>query len=196
MRDKDVRAALRSHLTAKYGGDSETLLVEELGLCQGASRIDVALINGTLNGFEIKSARDTLERLPDQERIYSRIFDTVTLVTADDHLREVEQFIPEWWGIQEAYVRENGVGLRWYREGNANPAVDPRSLIELVWRDEALEALAQRGLAHGLKSKPRRQLWDALVENFTVIEISRLVRTTLRAREGWSSGPRLRLSDV
>ena len=38
--------------------------VEELGVCRGRVRVDVAVVNGTLHGYEIKSDRDSL-RLDD-----------------------------------------------------------------------------------------------------------------------------------
>ena len=66
--------------------DPQTLIVEELGIRQGAARVDVAVVNGSLHGYEIKSARDTLERLPKQSELYSSVFDTITLVTAENHL--------------------------------------------------------------------------------------------------------------
>ena len=60
MRDVDVRQSLRRALSAEHAGDAGTLIIEELGLCQHDSRIDVAAVNGELNGFEIKSDSDTL----------------------------------------------------------------------------------------------------------------------------------------
>ena len=66
MRDCDIRKALRKRLEEAHKGESGTRIVEEFGLCQGRARIDVAVFNGFINGFEIKSARDTLKRLPGQ----------------------------------------------------------------------------------------------------------------------------------
>jgi hypothetical protein len=47
-------------------------------------------------GYELKSERDTLERLPLQARIYSRVFDRVTLVTGLRHAGAAEDRIPGW----------------------------------------------------------------------------------------------------
>ena len=64
MRDRDVRQALLAHLAELHAGDPDTRIVEEMGVWCGTARIDVAVVNGELCGFELKSERDTLERLP------------------------------------------------------------------------------------------------------------------------------------
>ena len=48
MRDRDVRAAVRQDLDARHGGDTETRIVEEMGIWSGTVRIDIAVINGEL----------------------------------------------------------------------------------------------------------------------------------------------------
>src|SRR4051812_45593489 len=80
MRDYDIRQELRQRLRKEHEGDPETLVIEELGLCQGQVRADIAVINGFMHGYEIKSERDTLERLPRQREVYEQCFDAVTLV--------------------------------------------------------------------------------------------------------------------
>src|SRR5689334_21519972 len=102
MRDKDVRHAVRRHLTELHTGEFDTRIVEEMGIWSGSVRIDLAVINGELSGYELKSDRDTLERLPLQSRLYSRVFDKVTLVASGRHLDKAAGRIPDWWGIIEA----------------------------------------------------------------------------------------------
>ena len=69
MRDADVRLVLKHALVARYG-ETDTIIVEELGLCRGSVRADIAVINGLMKGFEIKSDRDTLQRsLPKRRSI-------------------------------------------------------------------------------------------------------------------------------
>jgi hypothetical protein len=99
MRDKDVRQALCDSVLAEIvKSDDSTRIVHELGVCQGYSRIDVAAVNGKLWGFEIKSERDTLERLETQIGYYGRVFDYLTIVVADKHLDRAEGIIPANWG--------------------------------------------------------------------------------------------------
>ena len=62
------------------------------------------VVNGSLKGFEIKSDRDTLKRLGRQSEIYSKVFDTITLVTSECHLTPALDLIPAWWGIEIAFM--------------------------------------------------------------------------------------------
>ena len=80
MRDGDVRAALHSQLAGR-----RSLVIDELGLC-GAVRVDVATVDDALTGYELKSASDTLRRLPTQVEYYSKVLDYSVLVVADNHL--------------------------------------------------------------------------------------------------------------
>lgn len=53
MRDCDIRSALGSKLRSEKG--AAACLVEELGLCQGDVFVDLAVVDGCLEGYEIKS---------------------------------------------------------------------------------------------------------------------------------------------
>jgi len=185
MRDRDIRVVLRRELKDCFGSDPDTLILEEMGLCQGSARIDMAVVNGSINGYEIKSAQDTLERLHSQQKIYSRIFDTVTLIIAGNHLAALEGLVPSWWGILEAEEVNGNVKLREVRPSRENPSIDPSALVQLLWRDEALQVLEEKGLAKGLRSKPRRFLWQKITESLTIDEIRDAVSLTLKRREGW-----------
>ena len=66
MRDSDIREVLLDSWQKKYFSDESTRVFEELGLCQGDARVDVAVVNGSIHGFEIKSERDSLDRLSNQ----------------------------------------------------------------------------------------------------------------------------------
>src|SRR5262249_9341390 len=63
MRDGEIRAALHARLIVEHQGEPDTRFLDELSLC-GLVRVDVAVINGTLAGYELKSDLDTLRRLP------------------------------------------------------------------------------------------------------------------------------------
>jgi hypothetical protein len=185
MRDRDIRAVLHHHLAELHLNEPDTLFVDELGLCQGESRIDIAVINGSLNGYEIKSEKDTLNRLPIQRNIYGKTLDTVTIVTSGCHLSEVLKIIPEWWGVIEVSANSGRACLEVIRDCQQNPDVDPYSMIQLLWRDEVLDELAKRGLERGVKGKPRPLLWKTLVNNLRPDEISAIVRHRLKNRLKW-----------
>lgn len=186
MRDVDVRQALTANLKATHEGDPSTLIREELGLEHGQVFVDVAVINGEIHGYELKSERDTLERLPRQVEVYNAVLDRATLVVGASHLPEALDIIPTWWGVKTATAQPDGtVRLRPLRRARLNPQQQPLSVAKLLWRDEALELLESLGVAKGLKSKPRQALYERLVEVLTTKALRAEVRRLLKSREGW-----------
>ena len=69
MRDPEIRRQLRCRLEQEFGNDANALILDELGVCCGRVRADMAVVNGELKGFEIKSDQDTLLRLRSQVEI-------------------------------------------------------------------------------------------------------------------------------
>lgn len=191
MRDMDVRAALHARLLHEHGDDPlDTLVVDELGLC-GEVRVDVAVVNGSLTGFELKSARDNLRRLPKQVLVYSQVLDYAELVVADNHVKASRELLPKWWGISVATADISGaVTINRTREARRNPTVDPHALSQLLWRDEALDILTNRGADRGVRSKPRRVVWARLAETLELEELRDTVRACLKARTSWRADAR------
>ena len=187
MRDLDVRKALRRELDRQHAGDDHTRVVEEMGVWSGSVRVDIAVINGELCGFEIKSARDTLARLPSQELLYSQVFDRVTLVVAELHAAKASDMIPSWWGTLVATQDERGlVSLRECRPASENPAIDALQVARLLWRQEALAVLERHSLVKGYRSAPSDKLCRRLASELPLDTIRLEVRETLKARGNWS----------
>ena len=185
MRDIDVRDALRRRLNHEHASElSDTLFVDELGLC-GQVRVDVAVVNGSLSGYELKSASDTLRRLPTQIDVYSQVLDHATLVVADNHATRARDMLPSWWGVIEATGGSGHVELHDVASPQMNPNIRAESLAQLLWRDEVLEELTQRGLDTGYRSKPRVVLWERLAAEVSLDELRHVVRARLKARERW-----------
>jgi len=188
MWELDIRNALRKHLDVVLEKDPTALIVEELGVCRGTVRVDLAVISETLKGFEIKSDKDTLKRLPSQAAAYNRVFDTVTIVVGPRHLKGVTDKVPSWWGILLFDNSDAQRGLQCFRPEDLNPDLDPLALAQLLWRDEVLGLLTAKGLGAGMKSKPRRYLWEALSKSCGLSDLREMVRSRLKARPMWRFG--------
>lgn len=187
MRDIDIRKVLLKSLHNKHSKSRNTLVIEELGLCQGDSRVDIAVINGSIHGYEIKSERDTLDRLPSQQDYYNRVLDCVTVVASPCHLSKVEKLVPTWWGLSEAEYKNKKLLIRKIRPATQNTDVDPTAIVQLLWREEALDALKKRDLHRGIVSRPREVLWNRLVECLPIDELRFEVRERIKARQYWRS---------
>lgn len=177
--DPDVRALLREYLESVHAG-TETLLLEELGLCQGDVRVDVAAVNGELSGFEIKSPSDTLSRFPKQCRIYSKVVDRAWLVAPMKAFDKANA--PAWWGQIAVFELDDRLALRLVRDAAINPHPDPTSIVRLLWREEALEVLRNVGCAHGVMTKSRTVIWQRLIDAVPLDDLRAAVRAALTRR--------------
>lgn len=190
MHDLDVRKALHARLRVTHAREiGETRIVDELGI-SGIARVDTAVLNGNFSGYEIKSERDRLSRLPGQIDAYSRVLDYCYLVTTPRHLVHAEPLLPTWWGVLVATQANEFIRLRNWRSPKINPSIDRWQLARLLWRDEVVVSLEQLGLAKGIKSRPNQVLWDRLAESTTTSAMRRLVRETLKTRSGWRADVR------
>lgn len=174
-----MRDLLKQHLINAHFGE-QTVVLDELGLCQGDVRVDVAAVNGELSGFEIKSPADSLARWPKQRRVYSKVVDRAWLVAPEKTLEAARA--PGWWGLIRVVETEHQLGLRVIRPALMNPTPDPYSIACLLWRDEALRALDEVGRGRGVRTKRRALVWERLVEELSLDELRRAVRAALRVR--------------
>ena len=178
-RDRDVRTLLKRHLL-DFHASTPTLVLDELGLCEGDVRVDVATINTELSGFEIKSPADSLARWPKQRRVYSKVLDRAWLVATEKSLDAAKA--PDWWGLIRVVETANQLGIRVLRDAKPNPSPNALAIAQLLWHAEALGVLESRGLAYGVRSKRRAFAWQRIVEALTLDEIRSEVRLALRAR--------------
>ena len=188
MLDADVRRALHAALIELHRDELDsTMFVDEFDLC-GRARCDVAVVNGAVSGYELKSASDSLRRLPGQVETYSQVLDFATLVVAESHAEHAAGLLPEWWGYIVAAWEDDRVALQSRRRAMPNPSPDPGSIALLLWRDEVLSELKERGLDRGRRSWPRARLGNALAAELELDDLRSVIRTRLKAREGWRSG--------
>jgi hypothetical protein len=187
--DTIIREALVNQLENEYASNPEYRVIPELGLWHGASRVDVAVVNGILHGFEIKSDRDTLNRLPSQREAYNAVFDKVTLVVGAKHFVDAFKIVPNWWGIETAHLDENGsVFFNTIREPGENPKQDEISIARLLWKNEALCLLESEGKAEGVRSKPRELVYARVAETIEIDVLKKYVRNVLQSpRQDWRS---------
>lgn len=182
MLDGEIRHALLERLAADHAGDPGTRVWPEMSLCLGEARVDVGVVNGALSGFEIKSARDRLDRLPRQRGVYERCLDFITIVVEERWSAKLDAHVPEWWGVIVA-SEENGVPvLTDVRAAASNPSVEAFAVAQMLWRDEAAALVEARGIRSATSKLTRWELWDLLVEHLPLDELREAVRDHLRAR--------------
>ena len=193
--DAAIRKVLRRALDEKHREDPTVRILDELGVNHGSARVDMAVVNGVLHGYEIKSDLDTLQRLPAQIEAYNEVFDKVTIVVGIHHMYEALELIPEWWGI--ALVRQNVKGdlyLSNIRGADKNPSLDSVAIARLLWRDEALSILESIDAAYGVRAKTRSVIYEKLATNLEQPVLRKKVRETLFFRPNWRVDQKLQIN--
>ena len=158
-----------------------SLLIPEFGILRGTSRIDLALFDESIDGWEVKGDLDDESRLPRQAEAYNRIFDRVTLVAGPRSAARCERLVPPWWGVS---IATHG-GIDTIREPGQNPSCEPVEIADLLWRDELVAALLAVTGRPGRGS--RRAMAERLGAEITGPALTALVAASIRARTGWRS---------
>ena len=184
-RDDGIRAALLPRLASMVPLEPDCVVVEELGIEHGSSRIDVAAIGSLVYGFEIKAALDSLTRLQRQVQHYDRLVDFAYLVLTENHLAAGAAGVPAHWGLIVAEARAADVAFRVERQATRNLNRVPECLARLLWREEALATLRSLGLDKGIRRKPARTLHSKLAEALDLEVLSSLVLERIRQRDNW-----------
>ena len=167
-------------------------MIDELGLAHAQSRIDLAVFNGYLHGYEIKSVGDTLDRLPRQLAVYTSTLQKLTLVIATRHLDAAEAVAPHWCGLTEIVEGpRGGMTFASRRRARVNPDLDPFMLAHLLWHPEAQDLLRARGASKADVNAPRKRLYRLLADEVPVRELARAIKAAMASRTGWRDHLRL-----
>lgn len=184
-RDIDIRKELRQTICCEFA-NTDSIIVNEMQLCHGAARVDIAVVNGSLHGYEIKSDRDTLERLANQMDVYNRFFDYITIVCGQRYISDIKTIVPKWWGISRAEQDSYGiVRINLEREPIKNNLIDARALLQMLWREELVSALKQKDCDKQMLRYPKFKLVNFLLEYMSLEEVQNYVRICIKTREDW-----------
>ena len=185
MNDLQIRTSFHKHHC-----NSSTLVVNELGLQHGRCRADIAVINGILIGYEIKSDVDSLRRLNDQIDSYNAVFNRVSAIVAECHLSEAVAILPEWWGVISVLEGQRGA-----RRSKQNTHVDDYAVAQLLWRNEAQEILTNLGIRGKQLREKRANLYSFIISKLDSSELRRTIRQYLMQRTNWRRPALLSPSD-
>jgi hypothetical protein len=159
-----------------------TRLGEEFRVPRVHVRADIAVIGAELHAYEIKSAADSLRRLPAQVGGFGAVFDFCSLVVAPGHVDAALDIVPSWWGVMVVGPDEpTFTGLR---VAQPNPQVDVALAVRLLWREEVEHALVTEGITPDYVAG-RAGMWQQLLEALDETALRTTVRTALVSRTNW-----------
>lgn len=187
--DAMIRKAIRQRLASAHDGE-DAVIMDELRVDRGSARVDVAIVNGLIDGFEIKSDRDNLDRLERQAMLYGQIADRMTLVVGERHYDEAATLVPEWWGVTLARPHGETCKLRRIRSGRRNRSQNAEALVNMLERDELVTLLSIHSLGKGASRQIYAELARTATCGIKAAEISTFVKRVLkvRARFGFLDG--------
>lgn len=186
--DFEIRSAFHKKKLFKHHIDSNSLVVDELGLLHGSNRIDIAVINGKMHGYEIKSSKDTLKRLNDQLNSYSETLQKLTFVVAPNHVDSMLKSIPYWCGVIIATKGKRGaIFFKTLRQAKKNPCFDKFSAAHLLWKSEAKNILEKHGYSLKEMNKNRKDLYQLIVSEIDEDQLVLEIKSSFMCRENWRS---------
>lgn len=186
MNDALIRENFHRQVLGRYHSAPNVLVVDELGLIHGKGRADIAVVNGHLVGYEIKSDDDSLDRLSEQVAMYDAVFDRNTIVVGERHAKKIRSQVPKSWGIMVGRDHAKlGVRFQRLRAAVPNKRVDPFALAQLLWSNEAASILEQLGEPPKILRQRRSALYELLVKKLSLAELRQQVTKSLKTRKNW-----------
>lgn len=182
LRDSDIRAPLHGWLENRFRKHRDTRIVYELNVPRPSARIDVAVINGEMSGFEIKSDADSLVRLPRQIRSFNAIFDKIYLVTTRRHYELAKNLVPAYWGLAISSRIDNRTHFLTRRKAQSNTNYDIEALLHLLTRNEQAAIAKKIGCIISVYRLRRHEIVDLLLKELDESEIKSHVRQALKVR--------------
>lgn len=156
-------AIVQNVLLGKHSLNTASMLRE---FRVGKSRADVVILNDTSTVYEIKSERDTLQRLEKQLVDYSKIFARSYVVASERHVEAILKLIPQNVGVM-CLKRWNSI--KTVRGAVDRPdALNPVSILCALRRAEAINILRRMGVS--VPAVPNTQMYAALLEQYSGLE--------------------------
>lgn len=184
--DQEIRNALHRKILKRYHNDPDVIVINELGLAHGRHRIDIAVLNGFIHGYEIKSSKDTLARLPQQFAEYRRSLEKISIVSAPNHIDALMETAPNWCGLVLAEKGSKGaIHFSTIRSPKLNPAVEFSAMAHLLWRKEAIVLLNKLGANKNELKGSKRKLYENLSELISHRELSGYIKNFFMRRNNW-----------
>lgn len=145
VREREIKSALIDWLYGK-GLDSDSVIISELVVANWSRRADLAIANGKLYAYEIKSSADTLKRLPGQVDLFSSCFDKVTVVAATKFVPRILEDYPAEVGVLEVIEKKGVVTFKQARAGRLSNNRNSSTLAGFLTKLDICRLLRSEGI--------------------------------------------------
>ena len=179
LNEGQIKAAIIDRLFAT-GALDDAVLINEMVVANWSRRVDLAVANGRLHAFEVKSDLDTLRRLPGQLSTYLDRFDKVTIVTTSRFAKIIRDMTDDCVEIWEASETSEGVALKIIRRGRSADVVNRRVLCGFLHKPELVSYLTSNKIF--ANTDMPREILVNLTESTSVRAMRKFVLSALKVR--------------
>jgi len=184
-----IRDNLKKWVYSNFHLNERDVFIEEMGFVNRIDsstidnkfRADLAVANGKLAAFEIKSGSDTLKRWPSQCAAYMRVFDEVWLCCHGKHIKKALEITPVGLGI---IVVDDLGGMAVVRPAMVNNNVNAFDLTGLLWREELDLLCKNHSITTATSRYTKSQIRAVVAEQVPLSIISSYVLARLKIRRG------------
>lgn len=147
LNELKIKLALIDQLI-ELGMLDDAVLINEMVIANWSRRADVAVANGKLFAYEIKSDFDTLKRLDGQITAYLSQFDRVTVVTTPKFSQAVIEQMPKEVEVWETSTTNDEIKFKVVRKGKTKLISNKNKLAGFLTKSEIVSALKAQGLPY------------------------------------------------
>ncbi|MEX8062818.1 sce7726 family protein [Acinetobacter baumannii] len=184
----DIRTALRNWVYKKFELKQNDILINELGFWNKdpestvdcSFRADLALANGRLVGFEIKSQKDSLKRWTSQMMAYNNVFDEIWLCSHGKHLDRALDITDKHIGVLA--VDDSG-SITVVRYAAENTKLNFYDLSGLLWKEELLAFAALNNIIEVKSRMTKNEIRDILSKYSSVNKLKPYLLQKLKERK-------------
>ncbi|ARG37444.1 sce7726 family protein [Acinetobacter baumannii] len=184
----DIRTALRNWVYKKFELKQNDILINELGFWNKdpestvdcSFRADLALANGRLVGFEIKSQKDSLKRWTSQMMAYNNVFDEIWLCSHGKHLHRALDITDKHIGVLA--VDDSG-SITVVRYAAENTKLNFYDLSGLLWKEELLAFAALNNIIEVKSRMTKNEIRDILSKYSSVNKLKPYLLQKLKERK-------------
>lgn len=145
LNELTIKTAVIDHLLQR-GDLDDAVLINEMVVANWSRRADLAVANGKLTAFEIKSDLDTLARLDGQVETYLQRFDKVIVVTTERYAGQALARTAERVGVWVAYGDGGRQRVRIARPGRAVEVKSAEMLCSFLLKTEIHSFVRSQGI--------------------------------------------------
>jgi len=179
LREQDVKIALIDWLYKK-GMLSDATIINEMVVANWSRRADLAIANGSLQAFEIKSDFDSLKRLDGQLKIFNSSFEKVTIVCAPKFTCEVSKRVSSDVGVVEFQSIDSGVRFKVIQKGRICSRLNKFVYLGFLLKSEIKDLLNQYEIA--FSNELHRDYLEFLASKLALNKIREFVITSIKNR--------------